>query len=60
MRRQTTSGKPVDIVVINMHEPVALKLSLRYLISFTKATPLSPVVRASLQLGGANLGKAES
>ena len=39
-------GKPEDSTFINMHKPVELKFSIKYLISFAKATVLSPMVRA--------------
>lgn len=45
-------GRPPqeDQTLIDMNEPVNLTFALRYLASFTKATPLSPaVVRAATQ-----------
>ena len=38
--------------MIEMQEPVALTFALRYLNSFAKATPLSPMVRARRALIG--------
>lgn len=45
-RQSTSADKPEDNTVIEMQEPVALTFALRYLNSFAKATPLSPMVRA--------------
>lgn len=40
--------QPDDATVIEMNEPVALQFALRYMNSFTKATPLSNTVTISL------------
>ena len=40
--------QPEDATVIEMNEPVSLTFALRYLNSFTKATPLSSTVTLSL------------
>ncbi|KAG6417958.1 hypothetical protein SASPL_120155 [Salvia splendens] len=47
-RQNTTVDKPEDATVIEMNEPVSLTFALRYLNSFTKATPLSSTVTLSL------------
>ncbi|PIN23955.1 DNA polymerase delta processivity factor (proliferating cell nuclear antigen) [Handroanthus impetiginosus] len=47
-RQNTTVDKPEDATVIEMNEPVSLTFALRYLNSFTKATPLSETVTISL------------
>lgn len=41
-------SKPEEATVIEMNEPVTLTFALRYLNSFTKATPLSNTVTISL------------
>lgn len=51
-RQSTSADKPEDNTVIEMQEPVALTFALRYLNSFAKATPLSPMVRAHRALFG--------
>ncbi|XP_055824380.1 proliferating cell nuclear antigen-like [Solanum dulcamara] len=40
-RQNTTVDKPKEATVIEMNEPVSLTFALRYLNSFTKASPLS-------------------
>lgn len=40
--------QPEDAIVIEMKEPVSLSFALRYMNSFTKATPLSDTVTISL------------
>lgn len=40
--------QPEEAIVIEMNEPVSLTFALRYLNSFTKATPLSSTVTISL------------
>lgn len=40
--------QPEDAIVIEMNEPVSLSFALRYMNSFTKATPLSDTVTISL------------
>lgn len=40
--------KPEEATIIEMQEPVSLTFALRYLNSFTKATPLSVTVMISL------------
>lgn len=40
--------QPEEATVIEMNEPVSLTFALRYLNSFTKATPLSNTVTLSL------------
>ncbi|KAL9273079.1 Proliferating cell nuclear antigen-like protein [Drosera capensis] len=47
-RQNTTVDKPEDQTVIEMNEPVTLTFALRYMNSFTKATPLSNIVTISL------------
>lgn len=47
-RQNTTVDKPEDATVIEMQEPVSLTFALRYMNSFTKATPLSNQVTISL------------
>ncbi|KAJ4838629.1 hypothetical protein Tsubulata_027255 [Turnera subulata] len=48
LRQNTTVDKPEDATVIEMTEPVSLTFALRYMNSFTKATPLSGTVTISL------------
>ncbi|CAN6908589.1 unnamed protein product [Brassica oleracea var. botrytis] len=53
LRQNTTVDKvcliyPEDAIVIEMNEPVSLSFALRYMNSFTKATPLSDTVTISL------------
>lgn len=40
--------QPEESTTIEMHEPVSLTFALRYMNSFTKATPLSSTVTISL------------
>lgn len=40
--------QPEEATIIEMQEPVSLTFALRYLNSFTKATPLSETVAISL------------
>lgn len=47
-RQNTTVDKPEEATVIEMNEPVSLTFALRYMNSFTKATPLSNTVTISL------------
>jgi len=47
-RQNTTVDKPDDATIIEMQEPVSLTFALRYMNSFTKATPLSNQVTISL------------
>ncbi|XP_050946465.1 proliferating cell nuclear antigen-like isoform X1 [Cucumis melo] len=47
-RRNTTVDKPEEAVMIEMEEPVSLTFALRYLNSFTKATPLANQVTISM------------
>lgn len=47
-RQNTTVDKPEEATVIEMNEPVSLTFALRYLNSFTKASPLSNTVTISL------------
>ncbi|KAJ1410862.1 Proliferating cell nuclear antigen, PCNA [Sesbania bispinosa] len=47
-RQNTTVDKPEEATVIEMNEPVCLTFALRYMNSFTKATPLSDTVTISL------------
>nr|KAJ0191747.1 hypothetical protein LSAT_V11C800418020 [Lactuca sativa] len=47
-RQNTTVDKPEEATVIEMNEPVSLTFALRYMNSFTKATPLSSTVTISL------------
>lgn len=47
-RQNITADKPEEQTVVDMSEQVALTFALRYLISFAKATPLSPTVLLKL------------
>ncbi|GAB2242990.1 hypothetical protein Droror1_Dr00019765 [Drosera rotundifolia] len=47
-RQNTTVEKRKDQTIIEMNEPVTLTFALRYMNSFTKATPLSNTVTISL------------
>ncbi|KAK7320287.1 hypothetical protein VNO77_29621 [Canavalia gladiata] len=47
-RQNNVVDKPEEATVIKMDEPVSSKFALRYLKSFTKATPLSNTVTISL------------
>ncbi|KAK9124388.1 hypothetical protein Sjap_013990 [Stephania japonica] len=47
-RQNTTVDKPEEATVIEMQQPVSLTFALRYMNSFTKATPLSNTVTISL------------
>ncbi|XP_010934723.1 proliferating cell nuclear antigen isoform X2 [Elaeis guineensis] len=47
-RQNTTVDKPEDSTTIEMKEPVSLTFALRYMNSFTKATPLSSTVTISM------------
>ncbi|KAK1270257.1 Proliferating cell nuclear antigen [Acorus gramineus] len=47
-RQNTTVDKPEEATIIEMKEPVTLTFALRYMNSFTKATPLSSTVSLSL------------
>ncbi|RDY09238.1 Proliferating cell nuclear antigen [Mucuna pruriens] len=47
-RQNTSVDKPEEATVIEMNEPVSLTFALRYMNSFTKATPLSSSVTVSL------------
>ncbi|MFQ6626759.1 hypothetical protein Gotur_005645 [Gossypium turneri] len=48
LRQNTTVDKPEEATIIEMNEPVSLTFALRYMNSFTKATPLSNTVTISL------------
>lgn len=48
LKHNPAVDKEDDAVVIDMQEPVELLFALRYLNSFTKATPLGPTVTLSL------------
>ncbi|KAG5238301.1 proliferating cell nuclear antigen [Salix suchowensis] len=48
LRQNTTVDKPEDATVIEMNEPVSMTFALRYMNTFTKATPLSNTVIISL------------
>ncbi|CAI0475507.1 unnamed protein product [Linum tenue] len=48
LRQNTTVDKPEEATIIEMNEPVSLTFALRYMNSFTKATPLSNTVTLSL------------
>ncbi|KAI8552944.1 hypothetical protein RHMOL_Rhmol06G0307300 [Rhododendron molle] len=50
-RQNTMVDKPEEATIIEMNEPVSLKFALRYMNSFTKATPLSSTVTLSLYSG---------
>ncbi|XP_058218832.1 proliferating cell nuclear antigen-like isoform X2 [Rhododendron vialii] len=50
-RPNTMVDKPEEATIIEMNEPVSLKFALRYMNSFTKATPLSSTVTLSLFSG---------
>ncbi|KAK4492078.1 hypothetical protein RD792_002875 [Penstemon davidsonii] len=47
-RRNTKVDKPEDAIIIEINEPVSLTFALRYLNSFTKASPLSNTVTICL------------
>ncbi|KAK7849756.1 proliferating cell nuclear antigen [Quercus suber] len=47
-RQNTTVDKPEEATIVEMNEPVSLTFALRYMNSFTKATPLSNTVTISL------------
>ncbi|KAK1298778.1 Proliferating cell nuclear antigen [Acorus calamus] len=47
-RQNSTVDKPEEATIIEMKEPVTLTFALRYMNSFTKATPLSSTVSLSL------------
>ncbi|XP_059666363.1 proliferating cell nuclear antigen-like [Cornus florida] len=47
-RQNTSVDKPEEATIIEMQEPVSLTFALRYMNSFTKATPLSNQVTISL------------
>ncbi|RWW21282.1 hypothetical protein GW17_00014570, partial [Ensete ventricosum] len=47
-RQNTTVAKPEESTIIEIKDPVSLTFALRYLISFTKATPLSNTVTVSM------------
>nr|XP_029122197.1 proliferating cell nuclear antigen [Elaeis guineensis] len=47
-RQNKTFDKPEEATIIEMQEPVSLTFALRYMNSFTKATPLSETVTISL------------
>ncbi|URE48115.1 hypothetical protein MUK42_14736 [Musa troglodytarum] len=47
-RQNKTVDKPEEATIIEMQEPVSLTFALRYMNSFTKATPLSETVTISL------------
>ena len=47
-RQNSTADKREDNTIIELNEPVMLTFALRYLVSFTKATPLSPTVTICL------------
>ncbi|KAK8619810.1 hypothetical protein V6N13_066314 [Hibiscus sabdariffa] len=48
LRQNTSVDKPEEATIIEMNEPVSLTFALRYMNSFTKATPLSSTVTISL------------
>ncbi|GMI84094.1 A. THALIANA PROLIFERATING CELL NUCLEAR ANTIGEN 2, proliferating cell nuclear antigen 2 [Hibiscus trionum] len=48
LRQNTSVDKPEEATIIEMNEPVSLTFALRYMSSFTKATPLSSTVTISL------------
>uniref|UniRef100_A0A453CE88 Proliferating cell nuclear antigen PCNA C-terminal domain-containing protein n=1 Tax=Aegilops tauschii subsp. strangulata TaxID=200361 RepID=A0A453CE88_AEGTS len=47
-RQNKTVDKPEESTIIEMQEPVSLTFALRYMNSFTKASPLSDQVTISL------------
>ncbi|KAK1289671.1 Proliferating cell nuclear antigen [Acorus calamus] len=47
-RQNTSVDKPEESTIIEMTEPVSLTFALRYMNSFTKATPLSNTVTISM------------
>jgi len=47
-RQQAAADKPEESVTVDIQEPVTLTFALRYLNSFTKATPLSDHVTISM------------
>ncbi|KAK8812312.1 hypothetical protein WA158_007546 [Blastocystis sp. Blastoise] len=48
LKPTSTVDNKEQAVIVEMEEPVELSFSLRYLTLFTKATPISPVVKLSL------------
>ncbi|MBA0731107.1 hypothetical protein Golax_025443 [Gossypium laxum] len=50
-RKTTPVAKEKEAISIEMEKPVLLTLALRYLISFTKATPLAKQVTISMSYG---------
>lgn len=48
VRQNTTVDKEEEMVCVELQEPVSLTFALRYLNSFTKATPLSSQVILSM------------
>ncbi|MBA0571998.1 hypothetical protein Golob_002364 [Gossypium lobatum] len=50
-RKTTPVAKDKEAISIEMEKPVLLTLALRYLISFTKATPLAKQVTISMSYG---------
>ncbi|XP_046392856.1 proliferating cell nuclear antigen [Ischnura elegans] len=48
LAQTANADKEEEAVTIDMQEPVTLTFACRYLNSFTKATPLSPVVQLSM------------
>lgn len=48
LKHNTAVDKEDDAIVIDMQEPVSLNFALRYLLLFTKATGLGPVVTLSM------------
>ncbi|CAM9146069.1 unnamed protein product [Choristocarpus tenellus] len=50
LRNNTSVDKEEDRVTVTMEEPVTLMFALRYLLLFTKATPLGPTVTISMTL----------
>ncbi|MBA0601142.1 hypothetical protein Gorai_004328 [Gossypium raimondii] len=50
-RKTTPVAKEKEAISIEMEKPVSLTLALRYLISFTKATPLAKQVTISMSYG---------
>jgi len=47
-RQNTSVDKPEEATLIEMQEPVSLTFALRYMNSFTKASPLSNIVTISM------------
>ena len=50
--------KPEEAVTIELQEPVTLTFAAKYLLNFTKATPLSPQVNSGVNKVAVLMGKS--